>query len=149
METVRTFNSLNNEFLEKLKIILPDNNIKKYHSMFLLLKKANPKAPLEFFIKGIHRYASQILDKDENFFLSDGDLKEEVKLFSETGLYTVWKELPSASKEAIWLYITGLVKLAYRFYNIKTTEIKNCASVPKPTDVIKYVSNWKTLIMEK
>ena len=149
MDTVRTFNSLNNEFLEKLIIILPQNNIKKYHGMFLLLKKANVKAPLDLFIKGVHRYASQIIDKDEQFFVNDDELKERVQMFSETGLYEVWGELPESTKDSIWLYVTGLVKLAYRYYNIKSTEIKNCAMTNDPPNIIKYVANWKSLNMQK
>jgi len=152
METVRVFNSLYDEFILKLMDLLPDNRpTKKYYTIFSVLRKTNPRATLEFFMKGVMPYVLQIMSMDESFFLSCSTLKHHLALVSDTGIHTLWGVLGDSSKQAIWQYMRGLTKLAFKYYGIKSKDIETVVTGydSETTNFKTYLSDWKSLNTKK
>jgi len=143
----RAFNTIYEEFFQKMKLLMPDEErIEDFHAGFLLLKRANNRAPLEMYIKSIFDFTLEILDKNEDFFMSHKKLNDialdNSSFASKTGLHDKWSSFSDASKENIWTYVLGLTKLAFKAYNIN--DVKKCVKLKNnEIDVIEYLKNYQ------
>jgi len=144
----RTFNAIYEEFFGKMTLLMPDQDkVSDLHAAFLLLKKANNRAPLEMFIKSIYPYTIKILEKNEDFFLSNDELNEiavdNSSFVSKSGLHDKWGSFTDATKENIWTYITGLTKLAFKSYGI--SNINKCVSSKPESEenILNYLENYQ------
>ena len=79
MTTKQIFLQQLDNFINELCTIFPSNNdILLFREKYLLIKSANSKLVIEYFIRFIYPLKTKVMEKDETFFL-DGGGQEEVK----------------------------------------------------------------------
>lgn len=125
------FNSQLENMLNDLSNAFPDfMDIKIFREKYYLAKSSNPRMIILVFLKYIYPYKKQIINKDEQFFLSD-DLTENVKnnkdLQKESGadneyiltkalnLKTLWSDMDEQHKDTLWTYFKVLIILCERY----------------------------------
>ena len=100
-------------------------DIEKYYDKLLLLKKANVRKAIELLYQyGVTVYATQILLRDEQFFIGqvktiseNGKINDEYELNQNDVLFInqiqpVWEHLSDPVKTNIWNYVQVICLLA-------------------------------------
>tara|TARA_B100000686_G_C16218128_1_gene678796 strand:+ start:31 stop:507 length:477 start_codon:yes stop_codon:yes gene_type:complete len=109
---VDKFNTLFNEFIDKIINKYPNASISEYKKAFTLLKIASPSTPANLFMAGCIDYKDEIKNRDEEFFINSNTVLDKINSFSiEIGINKYWKELTDTTKTAIWDYIQSLFLL--------------------------------------
>jgi len=112
---VATFNKLFDEFLEKIIAKFDSQKLKTYRRAFLLLKDTYPETPVNLFMVGCVNYKTEILSRNDSFFLKDEKIQENLKKFGnftqDCGIDVNWNTLSPVTKKAIWDYIQSLFVL--------------------------------------
>ena len=125
------FNSQLENLLNDLSDTFPDfMDIKIFREKYYLAKSANPKMIILIFLKYIYPYKEQILERNENFFLSDSltdnitnnkDIQNELGtdndfiLTKALNLKTLWTKMNEQHKETLWTYFRVLVVLCEKY----------------------------------
>tara|TARA_Y100000361_G_scaffold144674_1_gene152958 strand:- start:5319 stop:5795 length:477 start_codon:yes stop_codon:yes gene_type:complete len=106
------FNTLFNEFIDKIINKYPDASLSEYKKAFTLLKIASPSTPASLFMAGCIDYKDEIKHRNEAFFINSETIKDKINSFSiEIGINKYWNELTDTTKTAIWDYIQSLFLL--------------------------------------
>lgn len=116
------------DFKNKLLIVFKQLNhhkeiedINKYYEKLLLIKKTNVRSIIELLYSyGVATYATQILTRDERFFLGQLDhLNQHIQrhgqqtdVFFLDQIKIVWSDLRPQIKQNIWDYIQVICWLA-------------------------------------
>ena len=110
METnINKFNTLFNEFIDKIINKYNDPSLVEYKKAFVLLKITSPSTPASLFMAGCVDYKNEIKNRDEAFFINNQTIKNRINNFSiDIGIYKYWNELSDNTKTAIWDYIQSL-----------------------------------------
>jgi hypothetical protein len=107
-------------FINELCTIFPKNNdILLFREKYILIKSANSKLVIEYFIQFIYPLKKKIMDQDESFFL-DGGGQEEIKdtsgLKFRDNIKTLWvAEMSPENKEVVWKYFKIFVILCEKY----------------------------------
>ena len=125
------FNSQLENLLNDLSDTFPDfMDIKIFREKYYLAKSANPKMIILIFLKYIYPYKEQILERNENFFLSDSltdnitnnkDIQNELGtdndfiLTKALNLKTLWTKMNEQHKETLSTYFRVLVVLCEKY----------------------------------
>lgn len=113
-----TFCSQLETFVSELKKMYPDDPDFALASTTIgLVKSVNPNMLLNQFYEASKSYESQILTKNEHFFL-DHDFAEfgaDFNLLAKLKEYV--KSMSPSSKTAVWAYIQNLYRLASAYTN--------------------------------
>lgn len=107
----KNFNLLFHELLSKLSALINKKSVKVYYNMFMVLKKTQPKMPVNLFMCGVLDYKQQIKDKDEDFFKQTKNYTDINNRYSFTkNLYIqeYWDSFSSETKENLWKYFQSL-----------------------------------------
>tara|TARA_B100001758_G_C18416958_1_gene620961 strand:- start:13198 stop:13674 length:477 start_codon:yes stop_codon:yes gene_type:complete len=121
--SVDKFNSLFNEFIDKIINKYPNQTLNDYKKAFVLLKITSPSTPSSLFMAGCVDYKNQIKNRDEAFFINNNAIKNKINSFSiEIGINKYWKELTDRTKTAIWDYIQSLFLLGELIISNNPTE---------------------------
>lgn len=115
---VKKFNSVLIGFLDELMQILPDEkNIKVFKSQLSTVKYLDEKKIIKGFIQYGYPYKKQILEKDESFFLKEGNVEVEGDYMNEAlQLKRLWEtRLSDDNKEVVWKYFKVLVLLCEKY----------------------------------
>tara|TARA_R110002074_G_scaffold8841_2_gene35772 strand:- start:3185 stop:3664 length:480 start_codon:yes stop_codon:yes gene_type:complete len=108
MASVGAFTEMMDRFLDELVKTFPEETgLKKYQSTFDIMKKANPRKCVEVFMGSACNFQSQIMAKDEKFFLEGS-----VEFLDALNIKKWWNEdLSESTKAAIWQYLQTLMIL--------------------------------------
>ena len=108
MASISAFTDMMAQFMDELVKTFPEESkLKKYKNTFDLMKKANPRKCVEVFMTSARQYQSQIMAKDESFFMNGG-----VEFLDALNIKRWWTaDLSDATKGAIWQYLQTLVIL--------------------------------------
>jgi hypothetical protein len=125
------FNSQLENLLNDLSDTFPDfMDIKIFREKYYLAKSANPKMIILIFLKYIYPYKEHILERNEDFFLSDSltdnitnnkDIQNELGtdndfiLTKALNLKTLWNKMNEQHKETLWTYFRVLVVLCEKY----------------------------------
>tara|TARA_B100000927_G_scaffold276220_1_gene256818 strand:+ start:2335 stop:2811 length:477 start_codon:yes stop_codon:yes gene_type:complete len=121
--SIDKFNSLLNEFIDKIINKYPNESLNDYKKAFVLLKITSPSTPSSLFMAGCVDYKKQIKTRDEAFFINNDAIKNKINSFSiEIGINKYWKELTDTTKTAIWDYIQSLFLLGELIISDNPTE---------------------------
>jgi len=107
-------------FINELCTIFPKNNdILLFREKYILIKSANSKLVIEYFIQFIYPLKKKIMNQDESFFL-DGGGQEEIKdtsgLKFRDNIKTLWvAEMSPENKEVVWKYFKIFVILCEKY----------------------------------
>jgi hypothetical protein len=112
------FNNLVLKFTDDLIYIFPEeNDFKVYKRGIVMLNSANAKKICILFKNYSVLYKTQILNKDETFFINNNynnivvDDKEGLEnIINKLKFY--WKQLSDTNKDKIWDYLISLLKLS-------------------------------------
>ena len=108
------------QFIKELKAMYPeDPDFPLGETTLRLLKSTMPTFPIKQFYDASKEFEDQILSKNELFFLDHSfeELKEEVNFDILSKLKTYLKNMSDPSKDAVWVYIQNLYKLAKAYHN--------------------------------
>ena len=100
-------------------------DIEKYYDKLLLVKKANARKAIELLYQyGVNVYATQILLRDEQFFLGEvNEITQNKKIMEDyelnqndllfiTQIRPVWEHLTPTVRSNIWNYVQVICLLA-------------------------------------
>jgi hypothetical protein len=116
---INQFNSVVVKFLEDLYTILPDEkDIYIFQNQIETLTMFNKSILIDNFIEKVYKYKKNILDKDENFFLTNELDIEENDISKAIHLKSLWKnKLRNENKEIIWKYFKLLIVISDKYTN--------------------------------
>ena len=124
-EICRVFNDKLNEFVSDLVAINNDPGLLAFKTSLCMIVMVCEKKPIRLFKKHvIDLYGVQIIERDENFFLSKDDYQEECDDSFDISNSLIgkikndWKDLSSANKDIIWKYLKLLKILGEKFANL-------------------------------
>jgi hypothetical protein len=131
MTSVSAFNEMMDQFMVELKETFPEEKaIGKYYTGFDLLKKSNPRKCVVGFMDEVTPFASQIMNKDESFFLDEKNKLPAI--LDEMHIRQHWTpELSQTTKDAIWQYLQTLYMLGTTIVNIPSDTLNMIEKVAK------------------
>lgn len=115
------FNKQLKELIDKLNIMIPNNeDLQLAKNMFHIPIMTKENIYLEHFYENAKQYESQIMSKDEEFFINF-DISELFNVTSDIDekhneAKHIWKNFDEQSKNALWQYVQVLFKLAKKYY---------------------------------
>ena len=106
---------------ELCNIFPSDGELLLFREKYNLVKSANSKLILEYFVMYVYPFKTKILCKDENFFL-DGGGQDEVKdkngLNMRDNLKKLWLgEMSDDNKTVVWKYFKIFILLSEKYIN--------------------------------
>jgi len=109
-------------FINELCTIFPKStDILLFRERYNLIRSANSKLILDYFIKYIYPHKQKILDKDESFFLEGGgqdEIKDGSNLKFRDNIKNLWiGELSQENKDVIHRYFKVFVILCDKYIN--------------------------------
>ena len=141
------FNTLFEEFIEKIITAFSSDKLLNYRRGFLLLKKISPSTPVNLFMAGCIEYKKEIVSRNDSFFLKDKIISEKAKLYGnftdDCGIDSYWNILSKSTKTAIWDYIQSLFVLGEIIVN-KNKEIFDKYNSFYASDYKKEINNLHT-----
>ena len=108
------------QFLKELTAMYPeDADFPLGATTLRLLKSTMPAFPIKEFYESSKGFEDQILSKNELFFLDHSfeEFKEEVDFNILGKLKTYVKSMSDSSKDAVWVYVQNLYKLAKAYHS--------------------------------
>jgi hypothetical protein len=107
-------------FINELCTIFPNNkDILVFREKYILLKSANSKLVIEYFIRYIYPFKEIIMKEDETFFLDGGgqeELKDNSGLKFRDNIKTLWvSEMSDENKDIIWKYFKIFIILCEKY----------------------------------
>ena len=107
-------------FVEEISSLYPDEReILLFAEKYKLIKGANNKFIIESFVTYVLPLRSQILNKDEDFFLNGGGqdaIKDDYSSKLRDIIKNVWiHRMSDVNKDIIWRYFTIFVKLSEKY----------------------------------
>jgi hypothetical protein len=137
--TISSFNDLLQQFLDELEVAFPDDaKIKKYQASFILVRKSSVRKPLTEFMASIGPYASHIMTKNEEFFLTS-----DSEFVKNLNIPKLWGKASDANKDAIWQYLqtlyiigTTITSLPPEALSVIESVAKQCAESMQGSDLM-------------
>lgn len=107
-------------FLNELCTIFPKSNeFLLFREKYNILKSANSKIILDYFIKYIYPHKNKILSKDESFFLEGGgqdEIQDSSNLQFRDNIKNLWLgQLSDQNKEIIHKYFKVFILLCEKY----------------------------------
>lgn len=115
------FNKQLKELIDKLNIMIPNNeDLQLAKNMFHIPIMTKENIYLEHFYENAKTYESQIMSKDEEFFINF-DISELFNVTPDVNekhkeAKHIWQNFDPQSKNALWQYVQVLFKLAKKYY---------------------------------
>lgn len=107
-------------FINELTTIFPDNGeIQLFGQKYYLIRNANSKMVIEYFVMFVYPHKTEIMSCNENFFLNGGgqeELKDTSGLKFRDNIRNLWvKEMCDENKEIIWKYFKIFIMLSEKY----------------------------------
>ena len=107
-------------FVNELCTIFPDSNeILMFREKYNLIRYANSKLVVEYFILYILPHKKKIINQEESFFLEGGgqeEIKDNSGLKFRDSIKSLWiSEMSDENKEIIWKYFKIFIILCEKY----------------------------------
>lgn len=107
-------------FLNELCTLFSNNKeLLLLNEKYKLLKSANSKLVIEYFIQYIYPFKQKIINQEEAFFLEGGgqdDIKDNSGLKLRDNIKNLWiSEMSDDNKEIIWKYFKIFILLCEKY----------------------------------
>jgi hypothetical protein len=107
-------------FVNELCTIFPDSNeILMFREKYNLIRYANSKLVVEYFIMYILPHKKKIINQEESFFLEGGgqeEIKDNSGLKFRDSIKSLWiSEMSDENKEIIWKYFKIFIILCEKY----------------------------------
>jgi hypothetical protein len=131
MTSISAFNEMMDQFMVELKETFPEEKtLGKYYTGFDILKTSNPKKCVTAFMEEITPYASQVMNKDETFFLDANTVLPAI--LEEMHIREHWTtDISQNTKDAIWQYLQTLYMLGTTITSIPSETLDMIEAVAK------------------
>jgi hypothetical protein len=113
-------------FISELCTIFPENGeVQLFGQKYNLIRSANSNIVIEYFVKFVYPYKTEIMSSNENFFLRGGgqeELKDNSGLKFRDNIKNLWiNKMSDENKEIIWQYFKMFIILSEKYIleNIK------------------------------
>lgn len=113
-------------FMNDLCLTFPKNgDILLLKEKYGIIKSANSTLILEYFVEYVYKHKSEIMNENENFFLSGGGQEEithQSGLRFQQSMHTLWmNNMSQENKAIVWKYFKVFVLLIEKYIleNIK------------------------------
>lgn len=120
MSVKHVFLQQTDNFINELSNIFPNNGeITLLKEKYFLIRSANSKLILEYFVQFVFPFKNQIVNQDEKFFLLGGG-QEEIKHTSglkfRDNIKNLWiNKMSDENKEIIWQYFKMFIILSEKY----------------------------------
>jgi len=124
MSMLKAFTTQLKNLIIELSEVLPYNHeVSVNKTTIELLIRTNPRLVLNAFNTYILPFKQQIIDCDDNFFLSS-EINETESINKQLVgtlniLRNYWSSLTDSTKKSVWLYFAVLIKLSERISSIE------------------------------
>jgi hypothetical protein len=120
MSVKQIFLQQTDNFITELCTIFPNNSdILLFREKYNLLRSANSKLVIQYFVQYIYPYKDKILVQDESFFLEGGgqeELKGNSGLRFRDNIKKIWiGEMSDQNKDIVWKYFKIFVILCEKY----------------------------------
>jgi len=120
MSVKQIFLQQTDNFITELCTIFPKNSdILLFREKYNLLRSANSKLVIQYFVQYIYPHKDKILGQDESFFLEGGgqeELKGNSGLRFRDNIKTLWiGEMSDQNKDIVWKYFKIFVILCEKY----------------------------------
>ena len=104
MSTITAFNEMMTQFIDELVSTFPEEkDLKKGKATFDIMKTANPRAVVDFFMNAVGPHSAKLMAKDDSLFT------EKVDFLGGIDIHKLWTDdLSANTKGAIWQYLQTL-----------------------------------------
>ena len=122
MSNLSKFNEQLLNFLQEMSNLYPDDKkLSNFYYTVELMKKTNPREIMNQFKLHVYPFKQQILEKDENFFLTDkftDSIKSQSGISEILRIKQIWMDgnLSNHDKECIWNYFKVFIYLIDKEY---------------------------------
>lgn len=100
-------------------IFSKSGEIQLFGEKYNLIRSANSKLVIEYFIQFIYPHKKAIMEQDESFFLNGGgqeELKDNSGLKLRDNIRSLWiNEMSDENKEIIWKYFKTFIILCEKY----------------------------------
>ena len=106
------------DFSDQLLVLYPNDEwFNKFSTSVYLLKKTNPKQILELFTQYIYPHKDNIIDNNDDFFLTNTTEYDTIDTFMVivTSLKKYWHDISTINKECIWKYFKIFIILKEKY----------------------------------
>ena len=138
MSNVKMFNNQIISLITELINYFNDKKMKVLKEKILIVNSANPTLIIRLFFENVYKFKTQILEKEENFFMDHINENNISKLYNKNkeladtnnidimdviNLKDYWESLHDDDKETIWKYLQVLIILTEKWalQNINNT----------------------------
>lgn len=122
------FNQKLREFVNDLIAVFPnDTDLYSFKTSLNMIGLVNERQMIDLFIRFVHKsYKTQILNRDESFFLTHtyndeishaGDNNITSQLIAKIKSY--WVDMSPENKDIVWTYFGVLIRLAEKYVSFK------------------------------
>jgi hypothetical protein len=120
MSVKQIFLQQTDNFINELSNIFPKNGeITLLKEKYFLIRSANSKLILDYFVQFVYPFKNQIVEQDEKFFLLGGgqeELKDTSGLKFRDNIKNLWeKEMSEENKVIVWKYFKIFVVLCEKY----------------------------------
>lgn len=127
-QCLNIFNQKLREFVNDLIAVFPtDTDLYSFKTSLNMIGLVNERQMIDLFIRFVHKsYKTQILNRDESFFLTHtyndeishaGDNNITSQLIAKIKSY--WVDMSPANKDIVWTYFGVLIRLAEKYVSFK------------------------------
>lgn len=127
-QCLNIFNQKLREFVNDLIAVFPnDTDLYSFKTSLNMIGLVNERQMLDLFIRFVHKsYKTQILNRDESFFLTHtyndeishaGDNNMTNQLIAKIKSY--WADMSPENKGIVWTYFEVLIRLAEKYVSLK------------------------------
>ena len=100
-------------FVSELSEMYPDDpDFPLFLTTVRLLKTSNPSLLAKYIVENTSQYETQILNKDEQFFLSHNFESHDVDIDILSKVKNYVSTMSSDTKEHVWKYCQNIIRLA-------------------------------------
>ena len=119
--------SVKQTFLQQIDNLMEDlcntypesGDILLFREKYNLIRSGNSNLIIEYFIKYVYPFKTQIMEENEDFFVQGGGqekITSEYKLEFRNNIRTLWmNNMNSGNKEVIWRYFKIFILLSEKY----------------------------------
>lgn len=120
MSIKQIFLQQTDNLIDELCNIFPNHNdILLFREKYNLVKSANSKLIIEYFVMYIYPFKKMIMDQDESFFLDGGgqdEIKDSSGLKFRDNIKNLWiAEMSNENKDIVWKYFKTFIILCEKY----------------------------------
>ena len=127
-QCLNLFNQKLKEFVNDLIAVFPnDTDLYSFKTSLGMIGLVKERQMIDLFVRFVHNsYKTQILQRDESFFLTHSYAEEISQAGDQsmtnqliTKIKSYWSEMSADNKEIVWKYFDVLIRLAEKYVSLK------------------------------